>query len=125
MEHACGVALDSSDLRLAIEHVKHWREGIILPVRSARRFLKTRQASLLASDYEEMKKDLRSTELAAERLEQAALLSMQFPARKLHDGSSNIARYLGLIGGALSVEDRMKLGEIDRFAAALVVRDPA
>jgi uncharacterized protein (TIGR02444 family) len=68
-----GVSLTAEDVASARTTVRQWQDEIVLPLRAARRNLKTIVGAQDAKAAEQLRTQVKAAELEAERIEQAAL----------------------------------------------------
>jgi len=124
LQHMRRITLSESDLGAALNLVAEWRGNVIVPVREARRYLKT--AGLEDSDpeaYRELRAHLRAAELGSERREQQLLIAY---SETLAPGPaaagympSNFGTYLRYLVGPRGTLDCDRVARIDAFAAAI------
>jgi len=123
VQHMRRVALSANEIRGAIELCADWRNHVIVPVRNARKYLKS--SGLEAEDpeaYAELRRHLRAAELTGERREQDTLLTY---AQSVLSGdanatsSSNMHKYLAACIGELTEFDGQRVAQMDAFAAEI------
>jgi uncharacterized protein (TIGR02444 family) len=115
-----GRRLEESEVRLIVAAVEDWRTGVVVPLRTARRSLRTTPAAVDADGAARLRQLVKKVELEAERLQQEALWRLRdvgglgqverSPERAAIANVETYARVLGREFGA---------GAIDTLVAAL------
>jgi uncharacterized protein (TIGR02444 family) len=70
---SCGRRLSIDDVRGIVAAVEHWRTGVVVPLRTARRSLRSPPPSIDAKLAAGLRLQVKKVELEAERLQQDAL----------------------------------------------------
>lgn len=112
-----GRSLDKRTLRRAMAGVARWQSEVILPLRRARRSLKTAPPSQQGGWADELRQRIGAVELDMEYVEQRALFELAqalpqaaraVPPREAAQAS--IARYLGLLGAVVTPAVERRVG---------------
>jgi uncharacterized protein (TIGR02444 family) len=115
-----GRRLAESEVREIVAAVEDWRTGVVVPLRTARRRLRTTPAAVDADGVARLRQLVKKVELEAERLQQEALYRLR-DMDKLGraDASSeaaavaNVKAYAGVLGREFETE------YVDTLIAAL------
>lgn len=117
---ARGRRLSVADARMVLDAVEDWRAGVVVPLRTARRNLKSPPVAIEAKGAESLRNMVKKLELEAERLQQSALHALQLPASmgqpeadRAAAARANVAAY----GQALSRQ--LAPGPVDVMLTAL------
>jgi hypothetical protein len=101
--------LTKADARAVLEAVEAWRVDVVVPLRTARRNLKSPPAALDATGAEALRGIVKKAELEAERLQQAALFALKLPAAGAsaaasvrRAGEANVEAYASALGRPLA-----------------------
>ena len=101
--------LTPQDARAVLEALEGWRVDVVVPLRTARRNLKTPPAALDAKAAEALRAIVKKAELEAERLQQSALHMLKLPSAEAGRADSvraaaeaNVAAYAGALGRPLA-----------------------
>jgi uncharacterized protein (TIGR02444 family) len=122
----CSAALDDETFNQALDFSQTWAEEVVRPLRGVRRWMKSSGCAndlVVLDDCMGLRQEVKSAELRAEKLQQAALESLPRSARhgkQIPPGpravSANLQLYCKAAGIAWSEEVRLKLGVILRAA---------
>jgi uncharacterized protein (TIGR02444 family) len=101
-----GRAIDQDEAARIDAEVRAWRDGVVVPLRSARRNLRTQIDPIDRDDAEALRAKVKHTELEAERIEQETLERMhpanstgtQVASREAA-ARANLSAYGALLGG--------------------------
>ena len=74
---SCGRRLTESEVSETVAAVEDWRAGVVAPLRSARRSLRTPPAAVDADGAARLRQQVKKVELEAERLQQEALYRLR------------------------------------------------
>jgi uncharacterized protein (TIGR02444 family) len=104
-----GHRLTDDDARAVLAVVEPWRADVVVPLRTARRNLKSPPAGLDARGAEALRSIVKKAELEAERLQQAALFAFEPPSAPHSSnsggrptGEANAAAYAKALGRPLA-----------------------
>jgi uncharacterized protein (TIGR02444 family) len=104
-----GRRLSDDDARGVLAAVEVWRVDVVVPLRTARRNLKTPPPALDAAGAEALRTIVKKAELEAERLQQAALFALPLSSRAGTPGTgvraageANAAAYAAALGRSLA-----------------------
>lgn len=75
-----GRTLTDADAKAVLDAVERWRVEVVVPLRTARRNLKSPPATLDAAGAEALRAIVKKAELESERLQQAALFKLVLPS---------------------------------------------
>lgn len=119
-------ALDDETFRRALDFSQTWADRVVRPLRGVRRWMKSSGCAsdlVVFDDCMDVRQQIKSAELRAEKLQQAALESLPRSTRRgeqIPPGpqavSANLQRYCKAAGIAWSEEVRSRLGVILRAA---------
>lgn len=106
---AQGRRLADADARAVLDAIEGWRVDVVVPLRTARRNLKTPGAALDPQGAEALRAIVKKAELESERLQQSALFAFKLPSGA-QSGSSpvrsaaeaNVAAYSKALGRPLA-----------------------
>jgi uncharacterized protein (TIGR02444 family) len=105
-----GFSFDEDAIASADALVRSWREDVVVPLRTVRRYLKTRPLTGLAEATERLRQDIKRAELEAERTEFAALAAGVWQLTRSEGASASAAQTLQVIarhfGGAAPSGER-------------------
>jgi uncharacterized protein (TIGR02444 family) len=106
-----GRRLDESEVREIVAAVEDWRTGVVVPLRTARRSLRTTPAAVDADGAARLRQLLKKVELEAERLQQEALYRLRDMdklgrAEPSLEGAAvaNVKAYSGFLGRGFDAE---------------------
>lgn len=104
-----GRKLDAGRMQSVVAAVEEWRKSAVVPLRSARRFLKNSPDLFPAPQTEALRTAVKKAELEAERLQQEALYRLRLhedPANEKPDNAvaANIVGYESALGASFSRE---------------------
>ena len=101
--------LTLGDARAVLDALEGWRVDVVVPLRTARRNLKTPPPALDAAAAEALRGIVKKAELEAERLQQSALHMLKLPSGGTGLATSvraaaeaNVAAYAGALGRPLA-----------------------
>lgn len=119
------VALSEADWRGLIKSTQAWRDGVIGPLRVARRALKTTRLDRASTDFEAMRRDVQRIELDCERAQQNFLASNAAAFTALDGGPAgdqafgNTKSLAAAMGASLDDADHIDLQHILAAAASI------
>ncbi len=104
-----GRRLADADAKAVLDAVEAWRVEVVVPLRTARRNLKTPGPALDPQGAEALRAIVKKAELESERLQQSALYALKLPS-EAQSGSSpvhaaaeaNVAAYANALGRPLA-----------------------
>ncbi len=113
---ACGQAIQEAEMNRLIEAVRHWRDGVVGPLRALRRWLKENRGAPPAMQ-ETVRNEVKALELKAERVEHEILsqtlpVSIKAPVDPDRLAAQNLGAYLLASGVDADEEDLADLGRI-------------
>ncbi len=101
--------LTPGDARMVLDALEGWRVEVVVPLRTARRNLKTPPPAVDAAGAEALRTIVKKAELEAERLQQQALYALKLPsggavqaASVRAAGQANAAAYAGALARPLA-----------------------
>jgi uncharacterized protein (TIGR02444 family) len=106
---SCGRRLSIDDARRIATAVEEWRFGVVVPLRTARRSLRSPPSSIDAKGAAALRLQVKKVELEAERLQQEALarlgavdeLGQAEPSLDVA-AAANVEAYAGVVGAKFS-----------------------
>ena len=113
---ACGQAIQEAEMNRLIEAVRHWRDGVIGPLRALRRWLKQNRGAPSAMQ-ETVRREVKALELKAERVEHEILsqtlpVTVKAPVNPDRLAAQNLGAYLLASGADADEADLADLGKI-------------